>query len=238
MESRIQRIFLSDAAKRKGISRAGGSRCVTVLLLALAWLLAPVTVLAESAVLLEDPPLAVRDPERRPVRVDRIDTENFEVGVFTGLLDVEDFGSQSLLGVRAAYHVTEDLFVEAAYARSKLGRTSFEELSGGAQLLTDGERDLSYWSVSAGWDILPGESFIGRRWAFKSSLYLLLGAGSTRFGGDDVFTLNAGLGYRFILLDWLALHVTAQDHMFESDLLGKSEDKHNFEVSGSLTVFF
>jgi outer membrane beta-barrel protein len=187
---------------------------------------------------LELEPLVVREPERREVNVDAIDTENWEVGIYGGLLSVEDFGTNSVVGVRLAYHVTESLFVEGAYARSKLGQTSFERLSGGAQLLTDEERDLTYYNVSVGYNLFPGESFLTRNLTFKGGLYLIAGAGSTEFGGDDRFTINAGLGYRSLPRDWLAFHVDVRDHVFKSDLLGTSETRHNIEFSGGLTVFF
>ena len=153
-------------------------------------------------------------------------------------MNFEDFGRDSTTGIRLAYHVTEDLFIEMNYAQATLGETSFELLSGGARLLTDSERDIDYYNVSLGYDFLPGEVFVSNRWAFKGSLYLLAGAGSTNFGGDDVFTVNAGAGYRLVARDWLAFHLTVRDHMFESDLLGQSEVKHNIEVTGSVTVFF
>lgn len=187
---------------------------------------------------LELEPLVVREPERREVKVDDIDTENWEVGVLAGALSVEDFGTNSLYGVRLAYHITEDLFIEGAYARSRLGQTSFERLSGGAQLLTDDQRDLTYYNVSVGWNLFPGESFLARNWAFKGGLYLIAGAGSTEFGGDDRFTINGGVGYRLIATDWLAVRVDVRDHVFKSDLLGESETRHNFEFSTGITVFF
>ena len=232
MESRLQRIFLTSVVRR--LSRhavAAWLTAVPVILLGLS----PVALAADEPTI---EPLPVRDVERRDIRIDQIDDENFEIGVYAGLLDVEDFGSDGVTGVRLAYHVTEDFFVEATYGVSKLGQTSFEQLSGGARLLTDDERDLTYYNGAIGWEMLPGEAFVGGSLAFKSSLYLLLGAGSTEFGGDDVFTINAGLGYRLVVLDWLAVHVTARDHMWESDLLGESDSKHNIEVTGSLTVFF
>ncbi|MEQ8483914.1 MAG: outer membrane beta-barrel domain-containing protein [Pseudomonadales bacterium] len=187
---------------------------------------------------LELEPLVVREPERREVKVDDIDSENWEVGVVAGALSVEDFGTNSLYGLRLAYHITEDFFVEGTYGRSRLGQTSFERLSGGAQLLTDDQRDLTYYNVSVGWNLFPGESFLTRNWAFKGGLYLIAGAGSTEFGGDDRFTINGGVGYRLIATDWLALRVDVRDHVFKSDLLGESETRHNFEFSTGLTVFF
>lgn len=187
---------------------------------------------------LELEPLIVREPDRRDVDVDAIDSEDWELGVYGGILNVEDFGSNSVVGARLAYHVTEDLFVEGVYASSKLGETSFERLSGGAQILTDDERDMTYYNVSVGYNLFPGESFLSRRWAFKGGLYFIAGAGSTEFGGDDRFTINGGFGYRLIATDWLALRLDVRDHVFKSDLLGTSETRHNVELTGGLTLFF
>ncbi|MFB3107164.1 MAG: outer membrane beta-barrel domain-containing protein, partial [Pseudomonadales bacterium] len=175
---------------------------------------------------------------RRKVDIDRLDTEDWEVGVFAGLMNVEDFGTDTLTGVRIAYHVTEDFFVEAQYGMTDLGQTSFERLSGGAQLLTDDQREMSYYNLSVGYNVFPGESFIASRWAFKGGLYVIAGVGSTDFAGDERFTLNAGLGYRLIATDWLAFHFNVRDHIFDSDLLGKEETLHNIEFSGGLTIFF
>lgn len=183
-------------------------------------------------------PLVVREPERREVKIDRIDTENFEIGIFGGLMNVQDFGSDFTTSVRFAYHVTEGFFIEGQYGTTTLGETSFERLSGGASLLTDDQRDMRYYNVSLGYNLFPGESFLGRRWAFKGGLYLIGGVGSTDFAGDERFTINAGVGYRLVATDWMALHVTLRDHMFESDLLGSKDTYHNIEFTGGLSVFF
>jgi outer membrane beta-barrel protein len=227
MESRIQHIFLVTGRM---------SACAGVLLLGLA-LNVPATA-APKPDELELEPLVVREPERREVKIDRIDSENFEIGVHGGLMNVQDFGSDIATSVRAAYHVTEGFFIEGQYGKTKLGETSFERLSGGASLLTDEQRKMRYYNVSVGYNLFPGESFIGRRWAFKGGLYLIGGVGSTDFAGDERFTINAGLGYRLVATDWLALHVTVRDHMFDSDLLGSKETYHNIEFTGGLSLFF
>ena len=64
------------------------------------------------------------------------------------------------------------------------------------------------------------EAFVGRGFAFKGGLYLIGGAGSTDFGGDELFTVNFGIGYRLAATDWLALRIDVRDHMFETDILG------------------
>jgi hypothetical protein len=61
-------------------------------------------------------PVISPEVERREVKKPKIDTENFQVGGFAGLISVEDFGSNFIYGARAAYHVTESLFIEGTYA--------------------------------------------------------------------------------------------------------------------------
>lgn len=176
--------------------------------------------------------------DRKEIKEARIDTEDFEIGAYAGLMSVEDFGTNLVYGVRAAYHVTEDLFLEAAYGRTDTDKTSFERLSGAAELLTDEERKLSYYNLSVGYNLLPGETFIGANRAFNSALYVIGGIGSTDFAGDARFTLNFGAGYRLLLTDWLALHVDVRDHIFDIDVTGENKTTHNIEIDGGLTVFF
>ncbi len=178
------------------------------------------------------------DVDRREVREAKIDTENFEVGAFGGVMSVEDFGVNPVYGVRAAYHVTQGLFAEASFGTTDAGLTSFERLSGAANLLEDDERTLTYYNFSFGYNLFPGEVFMGKRRAFNSSLYLIAGAGSTEFAGDSRFTFSVGLGYRFFVMDWLALHATARDHIFDIDLLGEPKTTHNLESHLGFTVFF
>jgi outer membrane beta-barrel protein len=222
MESRFQHILLRTLQ----------------LTLAMLMLSSPVAIAATNPDELELEPLVVREPERREVDVDALDRENIEFGVFGGLMNVEDFGSNTVTGFRVAYHVTEDFFVEGMYGKTTLGETSFERLGGGAQLLTDEQRDMTYYNVSVGYNIFPGEAFVSGNWAFKGGLYVVGGVGSSEFAGDDVFTINAGMGYRLIATDWLAIHFNVRDHIFDTDLLGDDETKHNIEFSGGLTLFF
>jgi outer membrane beta-barrel protein len=176
--------------------------------------------------------------ERREIKVPKIDTEDFEIGAFAGVLGVEDFGSSAVVGATFAYHVSEALFAEAAIGRTDAGTTSFERLSGGAPLLTDDERQFTYYNASVGWNIFPGEAFFGRNKAFNQSFYVIAGLGSTRFGGDDLFTINAGAGYRLLFNDVFALRVDFRDHAFDTDLLGESKTTHNLTGHVGFTFFF
>lgn len=178
------------------------------------------------------------DLERREVKRARIDKENFEVSVYAGLMSIEDFGVDTVFGGRFAFHVTEDFFLEAAYGVSQAQQTSFELLSGAAQLLTDEQRDFTYYNVSLGYNIFPGEVFFGRNRAFNSNFYLIAGAGSTEFAGDDRFTANVGAGLRLVLNDAMALRLDVRDHLFDIDLLGTDKTAHNIEYHLGFSFFF
>jgi outer membrane beta-barrel protein len=184
------------------------------------------------------PPVIEPDVERREIEPARIDTEDFEVGILAGQLSVEDFGVNTVTGARLAYHVTEGFFVELAAGQADTEPTSFERLSGAAQLLTDSEREYSYYNVSLGYNIFPGEHFIGRNRAMNTQTYVIGGVGKTTFAGDERFTVNFGMGMRFMPLDWLAVHGDIRDHVFDIDLLGEEKTSHNLEATLGVTFFF
>jgi outer membrane beta-barrel protein len=183
-------------------------------------------------------PIIEPQVDRREIRRQRIDTEDFELGAYVGVLSIEDFESNVVYGARLAYHLTEDFFLEGTYGQSRAGRTSYENLSGSADLLTDNERDYSYYALSAGWNALPGEIFIGKNRAYNTAFYFVAGIGSTTFAGDDRFTVNGGFGYRILPSDWIAVHFDVRDHVYDIDLLGDKKIVNNLEAHLGLSIFF
>ena len=174
--------------------------------------------------------------ERRTVKPAAVPTENFEIGAFVGIASIENFGSNVVYGSRIAYHFTEDYFAEAIVGRTETGKTSFEFPPGATQLLTDDQRTLTYYDLSVGWNVLPGEVFLSKR-AMPSAVYVTSGVGSTRFAGDDRLTAILGAGLRLLVNDSLAVHVDARDRMFKVDLLNNDQVTHNLEFTISLTAF-
>ena len=178
------------------------------------------------------------DIDRREIKRAKIDKENFEISAYAGLISIEDFGTNTVYGGRVAFHVTEDFFLEAAYGVSDGEETSFELLSGDAVLLTDTEREYTYYNASLGWNVFPGEVFLWRNRAFSSNLYVIAGVGSTEFAGDDRFTVNVGAGFRLLMNDAFALRLDVRDHLFDIDLLGTDKTAHNIEYHLGLSFFF
>jgi outer membrane beta-barrel protein len=195
-------------------------------------------VAADASTPQKNPSVIEPQVERRTVTRPKIKAANWEFGAYTGMLSIEDFGSNPVSGLRATYHVTEDFFFEANLGRSEAGKTSFETLGGDILLLTPDERRLTYYNLSLGYNFLPGEVYLGRNTAMNSALYLIGGIGSTQFAGDQRFTLNFGAGYRVLPTDWLAIHLDVQDLMFQSDLLGENKLTNNLGARLGFTVFF
>ncbi|MET0281925.1 MAG: outer membrane beta-barrel domain-containing protein [Steroidobacteraceae bacterium] len=186
----------------------------------------------------EDPRVIEPEVARRRIKVAKIDADNIELGAQYGALSIEDFGTNPVYGISVAYHVTEDIFFQGNFGRSKAGQTSYETLGGNVQLLTPSERRFTYYSLSLGYNLLPGEVYIGRSLAMNSALYVLGGIGSTKFAGDQRFTVNFGAGYRLLPTDWLAIHIDVQDRVFRSDLLGRDKLTNNLGATIGATAFF
>ena len=176
--------------------------------------------------------------ERRVVELPHIDSDDFEITGFGGILSIEDFGVNPVYGGRLAYHVNEDLFVEGTIAFSKAGETSYERLSGTPLPVVAGNRDITYYEISLGYDLLPGESFLTRTKSFNSALYVIAGVGNTQFAGSDRLTINLGGGFRFLATDWMAVHIDVRDHIFNIDILAEDKTANNLEVTLGLSVFF
>ena len=174
---------------------------------------------------------------RRSIDEFDIDSENIEIGVFAGVISIEDFSSNITVGARVSYHINENLFIEASYAQATAGETSFEVLSGGLPFLTDDQRAYTYYDLSAAYNF-NGEMFFTDNLVFNTDLFLIVGAGSTKFGGDERFTVNAGAGYRLLVTDYLSVRIDVRDYVFNSDIIGPEKSVHNLTFTLSTSFFF
>ncbi len=219
MESRIRNLFLMPL-------RAA----------AIAALVATPALAQDAAGESSTPQVIEPQVERRDIDVAAIDTENFEVTAFVGLMSVEDFESNAVYGARLAYHISEWLFTEATYATTDVGTSSFEKLGGGAELLSD--RTLSYYDLSLGYNLFPGEVFFGSKRAWNSMFYLIGGLGSTDFADDNNFTINFGFGIKVLPTDYIAVRLEARDYLFDTEITGEKKTTHNLQGTLNISFFF
>jgi outer membrane beta-barrel protein len=181
--------------------------------------------------------VVVPQVDRRDVKVPRIPSKDFELGALVGTYATQNFGSSAVYGVRLGYHLTEDFFFEGVLAQTKVSDEAFRQVLPGGVFGKPSET-LRYYNVSVGWNLFPGEVFIGAKRAKASALYLIGGIGSTHFGDQSKQTFNVGFGTRVFLADWAAIQLDMRDHVFELDILGKRQRTQNIEMTGGLTFFF
>ena len=222
MESRIQRIFLIGILLITAVATSWSANADEV----------------ETADDDELGKIITPDVKRRTIKESDLDTENFELGLYYGLLTIEDFGTNEVSGFSFAYHITERFFTEAAFGISKLQKTSFELLGGGVELLTDKQRDLSYYNLALGYNILPGQVYVTKKFHFDTNIYVLAGAGNTHFADKNHFTYNFGAGLRFYSTDWLSIDLSMREYSFTHDLFGKEKDTNNLEGRLGISIFF
>ena len=206
-------------------------------------LLATALAAASGAVLAADPPAPPQDQvvvpqvDRRDLEVPKFPSNDFEMGLYSGTYATQNFGSSWVYGVKLGYHITEDFFVEGVYAQTKVSDELFRQILPGG-VFPDTREKLSYYNLSIGYNLLPGEIFLGGRRARPSQFYVITGVGSTKFADQRKPTFNVGFGYRVFLADWAALQLDLRDHMFSLDLLGKRQSTQNVELTGGLSFFF
>ena len=184
-----------------------------------------------------NPQVVVPEVERRDVQLPRLPTRDFSASLFAGTYATQNFGAAAVAGVRLGYHLTEDFFAELALGQSKVSDDSFRQVLPGG-VFANNEETLSYYNLSLGFNLLPGEVFLGRGHARLSAGYLVGGIGSTRFNNQRVQTFNLGAGLRVYLTQRIAVQADLRDHIFTLDLLGRRQSTHNLEATAALSVVF
>jgi outer membrane beta-barrel protein len=176
--------------------------------------------------------------DRRDVKLPRFASNDFSAGLFAGSYSTQNFGTSGVSGLRLGYHVTEDVFVEGTFGRTKVSDEDFRVVFPNVGIFPTPKQTLSYYNVVAGYNLLPGEVFFGRSNAKISQGYIVAGVGSTDFAGQKRQTITAGFGLRVVFKDWLAVQADVRDHIYSLDLLGKRQNTQNIEISAGITFFF
>ncbi len=175
--------------------------------------------------------------ERRDIVIPKIDTENFEIGAYTGQYNMEDFGANSVTGFRVTYHITERAFIEGVFGSTEISDTTFRSILPGG-LFPNEVEPLEYNYVIVGYNLFPGEFFPWEGVAWTSSFYVVAGAGNTRFINQDHSTTILGGGFRILPKDWMAIHMDARRHSFESSITGTTKVISNLEITLGLSIYF
>ena len=181
--------------------------------------------------------VVVPEVDRRDIQLPKYPSNDFELGAFVGTYATQNFGSSLVYGLRLGYAITEDFFVQASYGSTKVSDDNYRQILPGGIFANESET-LSYYNLAVGYNVLPGEVFIGSKRALASAFYLIAGVGSTNFNDQRKQTISIGLGGKVFLKDSFALQVDMRDHIFSLDLLGQSQSTQNLEFTAGFSFYF
>jgi outer membrane beta-barrel protein len=175
--------------------------------------------------------------DRRDIKLPKFPNNDFEVGLYGGVYSTQNFGSSAAGGVRLAYHITEDFFVEGSAGTTKVSDEAFRRILPGG-IFSGNTEKLIYSNLNIGMNVLPGEVFLGSSYAMPSQVFILAGGGTTRFNGQRMQTVDVGVGVKVYVKDWFALRVDMRDNIYTLDLLGKRDRTQNVELNAGLSFLF
>lgn len=182
------------------------------------------------------------EPEKKsiPVRSAQIDTEHFELGIFGGELNTEDFNSNPVFGISFSYHITSNIMAQINQGSSDVDKATFEErdISDGEGFLLESDRTFTYRSLLGGYRILSGRSFLGSKLKMNSSIYLLAGLGRVDFAGEENTSYELAASYRTVVTDWLTINLDLKDHIFNRNFLNDDKTTHNVEFTLGVNALF
>lgn len=178
-------------------------------------------------------------PEEKPSKIKpaAIDSEKFELGPYVGMLSVEDFNANRVVGLSLNYHMSKRFIFQLNHGESTVSRATFEEVSEG-NFLSKNDRDFEYSTLLAGYKLMHGRSFLGESNKFQSDIYLMLGAASVDFAGDDGTGAVFGINYKTTITDWLTLNLDFRDIIVDRDFLGSNKTTHNTEITLGINALF
>ncbi len=164
-----------------------------------------------------------------------IDDERFELGIYTGILSVEDFNSNPVVGLSFSYHVTPLFMLQLQYGRSEVDKAAFEEDN---NFLSDSDRDFEYKHLLAGYRVLRGRSFWGKNSKYNSDIYLLGGVGSVDFAGESNTSVVFGASYRVVVTDAVVVNMDFRSHLADRDFLDDDKRTLNTEFGVGINLLF
>lgn len=185
------------------------------------------------------PAVRVVEPDKKTdsARAAIMDTERYELGVYTGFLSVEDFNTNPVIGLSFVYHIDPKWFAQFNYGTSSVDRATFEEVID-ENFLASSDRDFTYMTIAGAYQILHGRSYFRESGKYNSGFYVLGGLGNVEFAGNSSSSLVVGASYRIVRTDWLLIHFDYRSHIFDREFIGDDKQTFNNELVVGFNYFF
>jgi outer membrane beta-barrel protein len=175
--------------------------------------------------------------KRRDVR-ERLfqQTNRHELTVQGGYYASDLFDGTYVLGGAYAYHMTEDLAVEASAAWTRIASSGGPELERAFSLLGDKNRRSLLFDADLVWDPAHGKLRLGGA-IQHFDLYAAAGAGVVDSVLSNDIAGNAALGLKFFIGRAIAVRIDFRDHVYRQQLLVRKEWVNDVTAMIGLGVF-
>ena len=170
----------------------------------------------------------------------KIDKEYLDIGVQSGFLNVEDFGSNIVFGAVANLKASEKFFLQFELFQGTIDVTEAElRFNAGGTNLAGEDRDYLFYGVGLGYNLYQAEFFTLDKQADLASFYVTAGVGETDFGDDAQFTTHFGLGYQMALYSDVLLNVDYKGYLYDTSLIGDDDEAAlNTKAALAITYLF
>jgi outer membrane beta-barrel protein len=165
------------------------------------------------------PLLHADQADEEKVSLGDVNNEVFELGVFAGIVNIEDFGSEYAPGISATFRASENFFIQYNYLQTDVSLSPYEKREGTDNYFSGDKRTFKHYDLLLGYNIFQGEFFPSASKASLSTLYLVAGVGEVRFGGESSIAYTAGIGYQVALTRHFGLHIDYRNYIYQSTLI-------------------
>lgn len=173
------------------------------------------------------------DPNiRRPdVQVKQIKAQDYELGGYAQSVTLDRNHTVGLYGVRAAYHKTDNFFVEGSVAYSStIGFEDIRQIVGAGE---DPGLDYSTYEFSVGYNLFPGDLYITKSYTLPFSIYAIGGFGYVDYESDSHTAYSFGGGLRITPTDYFAIRIELRDQAWS-----QHGTDHNIAFSVGVSGYF
>lgn len=165
-----------------------------------------------------------------------MDNEFVDIGVFAGVLNIQDFSSEYTVGANVTFKATEDFFLQFNYLQADTELSSYEKSQG--QLFSGDDRTFQHYDLLVGYNLLQAEFLPVAASPGYASLYLVGGVGDTAFGGEQSFTYTVGAGYQIAFARNYIVRLDYRDYFYSSNLITEGKTVHNGSISLGISYLF
>jgi outer membrane beta-barrel protein len=163
-------------------------------------------------------------------------TNRHELALQGGYYVSDTFDGNYVLGAAYAYHMTEDLAVEASAGYTRLSSSGGPELERTFAVLQNRPRRELTFDADLVWALAHAKMRFGGA-INHFDFYLAAGAGVVDSVVSDGVAANGGFGLRFFLGHAWAIRVDVRDHVFRQQLLSQVMWVNDLTTTLGLAVY-